>query len=313
MEESRRAVVDSVSRVVAPPHDEEPDTDPQVVRTLLHLQVPELAELPLYRLGNTGSDNALYRLGTEFVVRLPRLSDAARRLGVEVRGLGRLVELPAAVPEVVHAGEPTESYPYPWAILRWVDGVDAWEARHHEDWFGPDLGHDLAAVVRHLRRIPVADIPPREPGQRGGPLAALDGRMRSWLERAAGLMDVPVVTRLWEECLEAAVDDVETTLVHGDLIPGNLLVADGRLTAVIDWGALGAGDPAEDVSPAWAVLEVAGAAAYRDALDIDEPSWTRGRGFALEQAVGGVVVYRPRHHPLGDVMERTLDRLLSRR
>jgi aminoglycoside phosphotransferase (APT) family kinase protein len=272
-----------------------------------------MAELPLVGLSNTGSDNALYRLGDEWVVRLPRMLDAARRLTVEAAALGRLVGLPVAVPEVVYLGEPAEVYPYQWAVVRWLDGVDAWAARRHEDWFGPQLGRDLAAVVRHLRRMPVAGIPPREPGQRGGPLEALDSRMRAWLERADGLMDVPAVTRLWERCLDAAGDDIEPSFVHGDLIPGNLLVADGRLAAVIDWGALGAGDPAEDLSPAWAVLDAAGAVAFREALGIDEPSWSRGLGFALEQAVGGVVVYRPRLHPLGEVMERTLDRLLSRR
>jgi aminoglycoside phosphotransferase (APT) family kinase protein len=299
--------------VSTPVHDDEPDTSPQTVRMLLHLQVPELAGLPLDRFSNTGSDNALYRLGTEFVVRLPRLTGAARGLGVELDWLPRLVGLPVAVPEVVHAGEAAEAYPYRWAILRWLDGVDAWDARHHQDWFGPDLGRDLAVVVQHLRSMDVADAPPRQPGQRGGPLRALDERMRWWLERADGLLDVRAVTRLWDTCLEGATDDVEPALVHGDLIPGNLLLADAQLTAVIDWGGLGAGDPAQDLDPAWSVLDAAGAATFREALDVDEPSWLRSCGFTLEQAVGGVVYYRPRRHPLGDVMQRTLDRLLSRR
>lgn len=301
-----------VPRVTTHQHDDDPDTGPQVVRTLLHLQVPELAGLPLDRLSNTGSDNALYRLGTEFVVRLPRLLDAARGLTVELGWLPRLVEFPVAVPEVVHVGEPAEAYPYRWAVMRWLDGDDAWEVRHRENWFGPDLGRDLAAVVRHLRGMPVVDAPPREPGQRGGPIGALDGRMRWWLERADGLLDVRAVTRLWEECLEGAADEVEPALVHGDLIPGNLLLADAHLIAVIDWGCLGAGDPAQDLDPAWSVLDAAGAAAFREALDVDEPSWLRARGFTLEHAVGGVVCYSPRRHPLGDVMQRTLDRLLSR-
>ncbi len=293
-------------------HDDEPDTSPRVVRTLLQDQVPEVAGLSLERLSNTGSDNALYRLGGRFVVRLPRLADAAGRLGVELSWLPRLAGFPVAVPEVVHVGEPTEAYPHRWAIVRWLDGVDAWDARHHGDWFGTDLGQDLAAVVRHLRGMSAAGAPPREPGQRGGPLRALDDRVRWWLERAGSLIDVGAVTRLWEECLEGAADEVEPSLVHGDLIPGNLLVADGRLTAVLDWGVLGAGDPAEDLNPAWSVLDAAGAAAFREALGVDEQSWSRGRGFALEQAIGGVVYYVPRRHPLGDVMQRTLERLLSR-
>lgn len=294
-------------------HDDELAVGSRVVRTLLRHQFPDVAGLSLDRLSNTGSDNALYRLGGEFVVRLPRFPDAARRLGVELSWLPRLAGVPVAIPEVVHVGEPTDAYRHRWAIVRWLDGVDGWDARRYEDWFGPDLGRDLAAVVRHLRRMNVADAPPREPGQRGGPLVALDDRVRWWLERADSLIDVRAVTRVWEECLEGASDEVEHALVHGDLIPGNLLLANGRLTAVIDWGALGAGDPAQDVGPAWSVLDAAGAAAFREALDIDEQSWLRGRGFALEQAIGGIVDYVPRRHPLGEVMQRTLDRLLSQR
>ena len=292
---------------------EEPDVSPVVVRALLHQEVPELARLPLHRLTNTGSDNVSYRLGTQLVVRLPRSSDATVRLGDELSWLPRLAGLPVAVPEVVHLGTPQEVFPHPWAVLRWLDGVDAWAARHHEHWFGPELGRDLADVVRHLRRMGVDGAPPREPGQRGGPLRALDARVRWWLDGADGLVDVRAVLRTWQECLEGAADDVQPALVHGDLIPGNLLVAEARLTAVIDWGGLGAGDPAQDLDPAWSVLDAAGATTFRQALDVDEASWLRGRGFALEHALGGVVHYVPRRHPLGDVMLRSLDRLLSGR
>lgn len=113
--------------------------------------------------------------------------------------------------------------------------------------------------------------------------------------------------------MEGADDGVEPVLLHGDLIPGNLLVSDGRLTSILDWGGLGAGDPAQDPDPAWSVLDEAGAAAFREELDVDESSWLRARGFAVEQAIGGVIYYAPRHHPLGNVMQRTLQRLLSGR
>ena len=283
------------------------------MRTLLREQIPELAGLSLQPLSNTGSDNALYRLGTGFVVRLPRFADAARRLGVEVEWLPRLTGLPVAIPEVVHAGTSHELYPFRWALLRWLDGSDAWEARRHAGWFGPDLGHDLAAVVRQLRNTPVLDVPARRPGERGGPLRALDDRVHWWLGQANGLVDERAVLRLWDECLAGADDGVRPVLVHGDLIPGNLLVAGGRLTAVLDWGGIGAGDPAQDLDPAWSVLDPAGAAALRGDLEVDEASWLRARGFALEQAIGAVIYYTPRRHPLGAVMQRTLERLLSGR
>lgn len=299
--------------VTTPLHDDEPATNDEIVRMLLEEQVPEMAGLPLDPLSNTGSDNALCRLGTEFVVRLPRFPDAARRLGVELDWLPRLTDLPAAVPEIMHAGTPHELYPFRWAVLRWLDGVDAWEARQQPGWFGANLGHDLASVLLHLRRTPVADAPARDPGERGGPLRPLDARMHWWLDQSDGLVDVPAVLRLWEQCLEGADDGVDPVLLHGDLIPGNLLVDGGRLTSVLDWGGLGAGDPAQDLDPAWAVLDEEGADALREDLDIDNASWLRARGFALEQAMGGVIYYTPRRHPLAAVMQRTLERLLSGR
>ena len=298
--------------MTTPLHDE-PNTTIAVVRSLLEEEAAGLAALPLSALSNTGSDNALYRLGTEFVVRLPRFADAAQRLGIELDWLPRLITLPTTVPEIVVAGSPTPVYPFRWAILRWVDGVDAWEARHHDGWFGSVLGADLAAVVMRLRGISVDDAPVRERGERGGPLRPLDERMNWWLDQADGLVDRRAVLRVWQQCLEGADDQVVPVLLHGDLIPGNLLVADGRLTSVLDWGGLGAGDPAQDLDPAWSVLDEDGAAAFRDALDVDDASWLRGRGFALEQAIGGVIHYAPRRHPLGAVMQRTLDRLLAGR
>ncbi len=194
-------------------------------------------------------------------------------------------------------------------MLRWIDGHDAWETRDSES-FGVPLGLDLADLVRDLRSKPVTGARLREPGDRGGPLLALEDSVREWLERADGLVDRPAVQRLWDRCREGAAD-VDPVLLHGDLIPGNVLVAEGRLRAVIDWGGIGAGDPAQDLDPAWSVLDRAGAEAFADAVADDGATWLRAAGFALEQAIGGIVYYTPRGHPLADVMRRTLDRLLA--
>lgn len=201
------------------------------------------------------------------MVRLPRFPDAAGRLGVELDWIPRLSNLPTAVPESFTPAIQACSTRSGWAVLRWLDGIDAWEARQPHGWFGTDLGHDLASLIEHLQRTAVADAPVR------------------------------AVLRLWDQCMEGADDAVAPVLLHGDLIPGNLLVAGGRLTAVLDWGGLGAGDPAQDLNPAWSVLDEKGAATFREDLDADDASWLRARGFALEQAIGGVIHYTPRRPP----------------
>jgi aminoglycoside phosphotransferase (APT) family kinase protein len=304
-------------------HDDEADTSLPVVRDLLRHQAPGLAPLPLRPMtgtdGNTGSDNVLYRLGTEFVVRLPRTSAAASAMNTETQLLPRLAgRLPVSVPEVIHVGSESLRYPHPWAVLRWLPGVDTWTARAGlTDGQGIRLAEDLAQVVTGLREVPAAAygdiVPTRVPGRRGGGLAALTDHMQAWLADAGGLVDVDAVRGAWQESLAAADWDGRAVLSHGDLIPGNLLVHGDRLSAVIDWGGAAAGDPALDLIPAWTVLGPRARERFRDTVAVEEDSWLRARGYSLQQAVAGVVYYTPRHHPLADVMQRTLETILRDR
>lgn len=307
-------------------HDGEADTSETMVRALLADQCPVWTDLPLSPLGGrSGTDNALWRLGRDLVVRLPRIPGAARGLATELVILPALAGTPLAdrvdVPTVRHAGEPAAGYPWRWAILGWLDGDDAWSARHTLDHDDPALAADLAGMVRAIGAVGVAEGLPvraRGDGERGGPIGPLLDGLDRWLDdpawSAPDLIDVAAVRRLADQARELAttpLDPAERRLVHGDLIPGNLLVRGGRLAAVIDWGGAALADPAQDLAPAWSVLERRGRAAFREALEADEATWLRGRVFELQHAVGAVLYYRPRGHPLADVMARTLDRILT--
>jgi aminoglycoside phosphotransferase (APT) family kinase protein len=219
-------------------------------------------------------------------------------------------------PIVRHVGVPHEAFAHHWSVLEWLDGDDAWSRRHELDGarLGP-LADDLAMAITAVGRIDTTDVPRRQDGSRGGPLLPLLDRLDAWLDspewNASAFMDVTAVRRLADEAREVVDEPVVTGFVHGDLIPGNLLVRDGRLAAIIDWGGAGCGDVAQDLAPAWAVLDPAGRASFKAAVGADDAAWIRGRTFELEHAVGGVVYYRPRRHPLGDVMTRTLERILD--
>ena len=300
-------------------HDEELDTSEPVVRALLGAQCPELSGRPMTRLSNSGTTNALWRLRGGFgdgdcVVRLPRKPDGERSVLIEHELLPALAMTPlartVAVPTLLHSGVPPEAFPLHWAVTDWIGGEDAWSARDRQ---AGDLAVELARVVRTIRNLEGLPAPARAAGSRGGPMNALLERLGRWLDdpswSAHDLIDVALVRRIAAEAAE--VEWESPCFVHGDLIPGNLLTRDGRLSAVIDWGGAGHGDPAQDLTPAWAVLDAGDRAVFRRELEVDQAAWIRGRTIALEQAVGGVLYYVPRGHALGDVMARTLDRIVA--
>ncbi len=204
-------------------------------------------------------------------------------------------------PSVRHSGRPHDLFPHHWSILGWLDGVDAWTVRDRLDIDALDsLTEDLAHVVAAIGEVSSIDVRRRSPGSRGGPLGPLLERLDGWLSSPE-----------WNAAVEIIDEPVEEGFVHGDLIPGNLLVDGTKLTAVIDWGGAGWGDTAQDLAPAWSVLTTEQRSAFREAVGADDAAWLRGRTFELEHAVGGVLYYVPKGHPLGDVMARTLDRILS--
>jgi aminoglycoside phosphotransferase (APT) family kinase protein len=139
----------------------------------------------------------MYQLGIEFVLCLPRFPDAARRLGVELDWLPRLSNLPAAVPEIVHAGTPDKLYPFRWAVLQWLDGIDAWEAREHDGWFGRRPRTRLAAVVQQLRLLSEGEAPrPATPGSTWKKLSGTEQAALASIAKVLGIGRVPFST--WE-------------------------------------------------------------------------------------------------------------------
>jgi aminoglycoside phosphotransferase (APT) family kinase protein len=302
-------------------HDHETDTSEAVVRALLSEQCAEWSDLPLSYLRTSGTDNAMWRIHcahmTDLVVRLPRTEKAATAVMKELAFLPILERSISSVkvPKLRHTGPPTEVFPYPWAILEWIDGTDAWTARDElDDANSDELALDMAQAVQEINAIGGIQGPRRRAGDRGGELNPLLDRLEEWLAdpqwNAGSLLDVDAVRRCADESREVATD-VEHRFVHGDLIAGNILVHNNRLSAVIDWGGAGIGDSAQDLGPAWSIFAKHGRSVFRDAIDASPETWLRARAFELEHTVGGILYYRPKNHPLGDVMTRTLHRILT--
>ena len=269
-------------------HADEVETDGALVRRLLEDQFPEWAELPIALVESYGTDHDIYRVGEALAVRLPRIGWATSQAAKEAEWLPRLApQLPLALPVQVARGRAAEGYPFEWSVVEWLPGENA------NGTIG-DLSRaavDLAAFVRALRRVETTAAPARDGGARGAPLAELDDAVRKSVARLDERFDRDATLRSWEGSLAAPVWDGDEVWVHGDLLPGNLLVVSGRLTGVIDWGGLGVGDPACDLQPAWNVFDAESREVYRAELEADEASWLRGRGWALLQAVIALPYY----------------------
>jgi aminoglycoside phosphotransferase (APT) family kinase protein len=269
-------------------HPDEVATDVALVRRLLTQQFPEWADLPISRVSSYGTDHDIYRLGDGLAARLPRIGWAAGQAAKEAEWLPKLApHLPLAVPVQLARGLPAEDYPFEWSVYEWLPGENA------NGTIG-DLRQaavDLAAFVRALRQIDATDAPPRRRGARGAPLAELDAAVRKSIGQLDPRFDKRATLRSWDESLDAPVWTGDEVWLHGDLLPGNLLVVDGRLSAVIDWGPLNVGDPACDLQPAWNVFTGESRDVYRAELAVDDASWLRGRGWAIFQAVMALPYY----------------------
>jgi aminoglycoside phosphotransferase (APT) family kinase protein len=272
-------------------HSDQLRIDRALVRGLVDDQFPEWAGLGLSRVVSTGTENAMYRLGADLAVRLPLRPTKAEQVRKERRWLPSLARsLPLPIPVPVGHGEPSRQYPSPWTVCRWLPGTDAVAP-------GPadldETARRLAAFVLALRAVDTADGPAPGPHNfwRGVALSERDEQTRAALVQCEGLIDTDAAAQRWERDLAAAVHSGDPVWVHGDLTPANLLLENGRLTAVIDWGGLGVGDPAADLLPAWNLFTGASRRTFRAAVGADDDQWARARGLALSVALVALPYY----------------------
>jgi len=258
-------------------HDDEIDVEPELVRELLRRQFPELFGEPLTRVASQGTVNAIYRIGSELVLRLP-LTPRWHQMDAEACWLAALApRLPVRIPEVIAIGDAEDIYPWKWGVFRWLDGLP-WRLEH---LFDPSAAAEqLAEMVAVLSELDPASLPCGEPMVRP-PLQAMDDRVRGAIDGARHLIDADAFLAAWDEAVAAPRLDETTPLSHGDLLAGNVLVHDGRLHAVIDWSGICRTDPAREVMAAWTLFDGASRAVFRRCLDADDCTWQRSKGWAL--------------------------------
>lgn len=275
-------------------HEDELGIDEPLVRALVDRYFPRFAGLPLRRMRASGSSNALFRLGVDFLVRLPRQPGGSQTIAKEARWVPHMApELTVSIPEIVGVGEPDLGYPESWSIVHWIDGKTP-AAPSHTGGTTDRLARDLAGVVRALGEVTVPTTAMTDTSlswYRGGPLAAMDEIIRHYLGQCRTLhglhLDLDACLQVWEEAMTMPGASEVTTprWLHGDLLAENLLVHEDRLVAVLDFGGLAVGDPTVDLMVGWELLDPAGREKFRSALQVEESTWLRGRAWALAIAI----------------------------
>jgi aminoglycoside phosphotransferase (APT) family kinase protein len=268
-------------------HEGQVDIDDDLVRRLLREQFDEIAHLPIEPVASTGTVNALFRIGEEFVARLPLLAEWNESIEREWSWLPWLSARVGSLdmPDPVFKGMPSNEYPFVWSVHRWIEGAPYDDVNVRDERLAAKT---LAGFVQELRSLDVVDGAPR-----GGrdPLPDVDEETRAAIVASGDRVDSTAALEVWNDAVDVAAWNRDSVWIHGDLLRPNLLVNDGRLAAVIDFGGVGVGDPATDLIPAWSVFGPAGRETYRAALDVDERMWRRGRGIALSQAAFAIPYY----------------------
>lgn len=286
------------------------DINPSLVSQLISLQFPLWAGLPIKPVEIDGWDNRTFRLGQELSVRLPSAEAYADKVEKEHRWLPRLAPLlPLPIPVPVAKGIPAAGYPWHWSIYRWIEGQNATVERI------ANLNHfatTLARFLTALQQIDPTGGPP--PGMhnffRGGPLTTYDIETREAVEALRGKIDTGAATAVWEAALRAAWRDPPVWL-HGDVSSANLLVKDGRLTAVIDFGGTGVGDPACDLTIAWTFFSDESRQTFQAAIPLDRAAWARARGWALWKGLITLAEYLDTDPLKADEARRVIDLVLA--
>jgi len=292
-------------------HEGQLALDAGQVRRLVASQFPEWSNLPVRPVATAGTVNAMFRIGDELVTRFPLVGEdanAARNdLELEAERAAELADstsVPTPVP--VALGEPGEGYGLPWSVQTWLPGTDAFI-----DDPGGSVGFaaDLASLVLELRGLDTRGRTFDGSG-RGGELGRHDDWMETCFANSVGLFDVAAVRRLWQE-LRLLPPTGPDVMSHTDLIPGNVLVSEGRLAGILDGGGFRAADPALDLVAAWHLLEAGPRQIFSDVVGCSDLEWDRGRAWALEQAMGAAWYYEQTNRPMSRMGVTTIERLLA--
>jgi aminoglycoside phosphotransferase (APT) family kinase protein len=286
-------------------HCNEFNINTNIVQELIDEQFPEFSKLSITHVNSTGTVNAIFRLGNEFYIRLPRAINWANDILKEWKWLPLLAPyLSLSIPVPVKLGRPNTLYPFYWAIYKWIDGdnyTDELISDEHE------TARELAKFVTELHSI---EIRKDAPGAGRLPLLNLNKITIDSIDASSDLIDRDNAILAWKHSLKTPIWKGHKVWIHADLLRPNILVEAGRLSAIIDFGSVGIGDPAFDIIPAWSVFNSEGRKTFRNSVNVDNDTWIRARGYSLHQAALIIPYYRITNPKLVILARKIIDEIL---
>ncbi|MEQ9116358.1 MAG: aminoglycoside phosphotransferase family protein [Rickettsiales bacterium] len=288
-------------------HADEFEITKGLVERLIDEQFPEWSDLEVSHLNVMGSDNVIFKLGDDKVIRLPRLessSEFAERENIWLPKISKHVSIKTSQP--VASGKPTSFYPFYWSVCYWIDGETSFEAKSINY---NNLARDLASFIKELRNIKLSGAEPLS--KRGKSLEVQVKDVEVALSDLKEEIDVKLASEIWQDCLNTEEYSGEPVWMHGDLLPSNILVKNGHLEAVIDFGLFGVGDPSCDLLPAWCLFDKESRNIFLEELKLDKASIMRGKGWALSVAIKILPYFRNTNRELVEVANKMLTNILS--
>lgn len=256
-----------------------------LVANLISEQFPQWRDLPIKSVTHQGWDNKTFRLGDHMLVRIPSSEEYVRQVQKEHKWLLLLAPyLPLPIPAPIVIGKPSKVYPWNWSIYKWLDG-DSANTVELDDTCLENIALQLAHFLKELHKFDAAGAP--TPGLhnwwRGAHTSVYNTETRVLINKLKSLIDVDKANSLWEKAISSKWNK-DPVWVHGDIASGNILLKDNKLSAVIDFGCMGIGDPACDLTIAWTFFKNKSRKAFKTAMSLDHDTWARARGWALWKA-----------------------------
>lgn len=262
------------------------DIPRSLVVKLLKEQFPHWSHLEVIPVEPGGWDNRTFRLGRDMSIRLPSAQSYEVQVHKEHIWLPKLAcHFSVSIAQPIALGRPSKDYPFYWSIYRWIEG----ESAHNVSLSDAELqklAFDIAQFLRDLQHIKTdgGPLPGPHNYHRGGNLTHYDNETRLSIVQCQSFINADLATSVWEQALSSRWDK-KPVWIHGDLSAGNILLENGRLVAVIDFGCLGIGDPSCDLVIAWTLLHKESRKIFQSELTLDQNTWLRAKGWALWKAL----------------------------